>query len=97
MMQQDYQNALDYAERALSMSPEDYDVIDLKADILSGLGRFDECIAERDKYVTKYPELPSAYLSRANDLLSIRRYNDAVEDYNAAIILDPKLAEYPYL
>lgn len=97
MWKKDYHDALDYAERALSMSPEDYDVIDLKADILSRLGRFDECLVERNKYVSKYPDYPFVYLSRADDLLSIRKYNDAVEDYNTAIVLAPKLTEYPYL
>lgn len=94
---EDYINALDYAERALSMSPEDYDVIDLKADILSRLGRYKECLVERDRYVAQYPEYPVAYLSRADDLLSARRFNEAIEDYNTAIVLAPTLAEYPYL
>lgn len=94
---EDYINALDYAERALSMSPEDYDVIDLKADILSRLGRYKECLVERDRYVAQYPEYPVAYLSRADDLLSARRFNEAIEDYNTATVLAPTLAEYPYL
>lgn len=93
----DYPKALDYADIALAMSPEDYDVVDLKADILSRMGRYDECLIERDKYVSKYPEYPVAYLSRADDLLGARRFGDAIEDYNTAIVLAPSLAEYPYL
>lgn len=95
--QRDYAKALDYADRALAMNPDDYDVVDLKADILSRMGKYDDCIIERDKYVAKYPEYPVAYLSRADDLLSARRFNDAIEDYNTAIVLAPSLAEYPYL
>ena len=95
--QRDYAKALDYADRALAMAPDDYDVVDLKADILSRMGKYDDCIIERDKYVAKYPEYPVAYLSRADDLLSARRFNDAIEDYNTAIVLAPSLAEYPYL
>lgn len=94
---QEYTKALDYADRALAMNPDDFDVIDLKADILSRMGRYDECIIERDKYVAKYPEYPIAYLSRADDFLSARRFNNAIEDYNTAIVLAPSLAEYPYL
>lgn len=93
----EYDKALDYADRALAMNPDDYDVIDLKADILSSMGRFEECIVERDKYVTKYPEYPLAYLSRADDLLSARKFIDAIEDYNTAVILAPSLIDYPYL
>ena len=95
--QRDYAKALDYADRALAMNPDDYDVVDLKADILSRMGKYDDCIIERDKYVAKYPEYPVAYLSRADDLLNARRFNDAIEDYNTAIVLAPSLAEYPYL
>lgn len=95
--QRDYAKALDYADRALAMNPDDYDVVDLKADILSRMGKYNDCIIERDKYVAKYPEYPVAYLSRADDLLSARRFNDAIEDYNTAIVLAPSLAEYPYL
>ena len=95
--QNEYPEALDYADRALAMSPEDYDVVDLKADILSRMGRYEECLVERDKYVVRYPEYPVAYLSRANDLLNVRRFNDAIDDYNTAIVLAPLLAKYPYL
>lgn len=93
----DYVHALDYAERALAMSPEDYNIVDLKADILSGLGKYDKCIAERDRYVAKFPDNPTAYLSRANDLLDAKRFSDAIEDYNTAIVLAPSLSKYPYL
>lgn len=93
----DYIKALDYANRALAMSPEDYGVVALKADILSHLGRYDECLIERDKYVAKYPEYPISYFSRADDLLNARRFSDAIEDYNTVIVLAPSLEEYPYL
>lgn len=93
----DYAKALDYADRALAMNPEDYDVVDLKADILSRMGKFDECLIERDKYVAKYPEYPIAYLSRADDFLSARKFESAIEDYNTAVVLTPALSDNPYL
>lgn len=93
----DYVKALDYADRALAMNPEDYDVVDLKADILSQMGKFDDCLIERDKYVAKYPEYTIAYLSRADDLLSARKFESAIEDYNTAVVLAPTLSDYAYL
>lgn len=97
MEKKDYELALDYADRALAMNSEDYDLVELKADILSNLGRFDECLAERDRYVAKFPENPLAYLYRADNRINARRYNDAIDDFDTAIVLAPGFAEYPYL
>ena len=47
--------------------------------------------------MAKYPEYPVAYLSRADDLLNAKRFNDAIEDYDTAVVLAPSLAEFPYL
>lgn len=93
----DYARALDYAEQALAMSPEDFDVVDLKADIFSCLGKYNECLAERDRYVAQFPENPLSYISRAEDLLNARRFSDAIEDYSTAFVLAPSLEEAPYL
>ncbi len=93
----DFVKALEYTDRALAMNPEDYNVVDLKANILSYMGKYDECITERSRYVAQYPDHPLAYLSRGEDLLNARRYDDAIEDYNTATVLAPSLAEYPYL
>ncbi len=93
----DYSRALEYADRALEMNPDDYDVIDLRADILACLGRYDECIAERSKYIARYPEFPLAYIKRADNLLDAHESEKAIEDYNTAVVLAPKLNEFPYL
>lgn len=93
MAKKDYSRALDYADRALAMSPEDYDVVELKASILSAMQRFDECIAERDRYVAKYPDDELAYLNRAEDLMCAGLFDKALEDYNTALVMAPYLAE----
>ena len=92
----DCNNALEYADRALAMNPDDYDVIDLRADILARLGRFEECIAERSRYVARYPEYPFAYFSRADDLMNAREFEKAIEDYNTAMVLLPLMNEFSY-
>lgn len=97
MAKEDYGKALDYADRALAMSPDDYDVVDLKAEILSRMGNYEECLVERDRYLAQYPDNPFAYYQRANDRLNARRLDDAVEDFNTAIVLMPKIADDSYL
>lgn len=93
----EYTRALDYVERALAMDPEDDDLIGLKADILSYLGRFDECLVERDRYVAKNPELAYSYYSRADDRMSARRYDEAIEDYNTVTVIIPSFVNNPYI
>ncbi len=93
----DYNKALEYVERAIAMNPEDYDLVDLKGDILSKLGRFEECIAERDKYIAKFPENPMAYIYRAEDFSNARQFKKAVEDYSSAFILHPDASLIPVL
>lgn len=93
---QEYAKALDYADRALAMSPDDYDVVNLKADILSFLGRYEECLIERDRYVAQFPDDPFAYFSRGDDRLNARHFEEAIDDYNTAIVLTPSFAEQPF-
>lgn len=92
-----YRKALDYTEQALEMSPDDYSALNLKADILSRLGRFDESIVERSKIISQYPESVLSYLSRAENLMDAHRYNEAIEDYNTVTVLVPSLEDSPYL
>lgn len=89
--------AADYTERAMAMNPDDYDLIDLKADILSRTGRLDEALEYRDKYVAKYPDSPYAYLYRADDYMKARRFDDAVSDFNTMLVISPELADFKHL
>lgn len=92
----DYEKALQYAQRAIYMNNEDYDLVNLKADILCDLQRYDECLAERDKYIEKYPDEAVAYMNRAEDLMAAHRFEKAIEDYNTAAVLVPALEESAY-
>lgn len=93
----DYDKALEFVQRAIYMDTEDYELIDLKADILSDMMRFDECLAARDKYIERYPGMGLAYLSRAEDLMAAGKFEKAIEDYNTAGVIVPSLEESVYL
>lgn len=94
---EDYEQALNYADRSLDMDDEDVNTLKLKADILGSLGRYDECLEERDKCVSLYPEVADGYYYRANDYLAVRKYKEAVDDFNTAILLSPELQEIPFV
>ncbi|MDE6522862.1 MAG: retroviral-like aspartic protease family protein [Muribaculaceae bacterium] len=92
----DFEKALQYAQRAIYMDTQDYDLVDLKADILSDMQRYDECIEERDKYVAQYPGMAFAYVTRAEDLMAAHRFDKALEDYTTAGVIVPSLEESAY-
>lgn len=94
---EDYDKALDYADRALAMSTDDSGVRELKADILSSLGRYEDSISEWDGLISKNPENPLSYLSRAECQMSAHNFDKAIEDYDTAVVLSPELSKYPYL
>ncbi len=92
-----YEKALQYVQRAIYLDTQDYDLVNLKADILRDMQRYDECIEERDKYVNRYPEMAYGYLNRAEDLMTAHRFEKALEDYNTAAVIVPSLDESAYL
>ena len=95
-MIKDYENALQYVQRAIYLNKEDYDLVDLKADILSDMQRYDECITERNRYISRYPENPLSYINRAEDFMAVHHFDKAIEDYNTAAVLAPRLSESTY-
>lgn len=92
----DYENALQYTQRAIYLNNEDFDLVDLKADILCDMQRYDECIAERDKYVERYPGAALAYIYRAEDLMSAHRFEKALEDYTTASMIEPQIEDVAF-
>lgn len=88
--------ALDAAQRAIDIDPQAR-YIDVKAEALERLARFDEAIAERTTLVEQYPDYSQPYIDRAEDYLALRQFDKALEDYNTAIILSPKLEEWSHI
>lgn len=93
----DYDHALELVEGILQDNADDTDVLELKANILSEAGRVEEAMADRDLLITADPENPRHYLMRGYDNMEVRRYADAVEDFNAAAALDEVYARFPYM
>lgn len=93
----EYGKALSYVEEYLAADPEEDRVLNLKADLLGELGQFEESVKERDWLVNRYPEYSLSYLNRAEDLMSLRRFEEAIEDYTTATVLQPSLKDFPYL
>ena len=53
--------------------------------ILNREGKLDEALADFDRAIEKNGELAEAYLNRGNTYYLMRRYDEAIEDYQASL------------
>lgn len=88
----DYNTASNYIEKAQQMSPDDIDLIHMKADMLGESGDIDGAIAEWSKYVDKTPDYFGGYYRRGWFKDISMQTDAAIEDYKMAIMLQPDYA-----
>jgi tetratricopeptide (TPR) repeat protein len=67
-----------------------------KAQVLMGLGRFDEALAAFDAVIAVDPNYPDYHLDRGNALHRLGRDDEALESYQTAIRLGPPFPEALY-
>lgn len=92
----DYPNALTAINEAQQMRPDDMDLITTKADVLGESGDIDGAIAEWSRYIEKAPDFFYGYYRRGFYEDNSWRTDDALADYDMAMMLEPKYA-YAYL
>ena len=55
----------------------------------AGLGDFESALADAEKTVAYKPDWPKGYSRKGAALYGLRRFNDAVEAYEAGLAIDP--------
>lgn len=93
----DYKRAMEYVESGLAMAPDDYALMDMKADLLALTGKFDEALALRNLLASSFPGNAGVYFARGDLQTELRNYDAAIEDFILATALDPDYASHPYL
>lgn len=88
----DYNSALNYIEKAQQMSPDDIDLIQMKADMLGESGDIDRAIAEWSRYIEKTPDYFGGYYRRGWFKDVSMQTDAAIEDYKMAVMLQPDYA-----
>lgn len=88
----DFTNALDCIDRAMQMTPDDLDLISSKADILGECGDYEGAIAEWSKFIEKTPDFGGGYYRRGWFKDLSMKTDEALDDYNMAIMLLPDYA-----
>lgn len=92
----EYTQALEAITQAQQMRPDDLDLISSKADILGESGDIGGAIAEWTRYIDKSPDFFGGYYRRGFFKDLAQRTDEAIDDYNMAIMLNPDYA-YSYL
>ena len=92
----DYNSALTFVDKGLSMAVDDDDLIMSKGDILNEMGRRDEAIQMLDIFIDKNPEFGYGYYRRGWYKDEKGDREGAIDDYTMAITLMPSYA-YSYI
>ena len=88
----DFTTALEYVTQAQQMMSDNIDLIQMKADILGESGNIEDAIAEWSKYVEKTPDSFGGYYRRGWYKDVSMKTDEAIEDYQMAIMLQPDYA-----
>ena len=92
----DYPHALEHIDYAIEMDSTDARDIQMRAELLFHMGRFEECMQTIDKFIDEAPDYWGGYCNRGIYKENMGNIEGAIEDYSMCIELEPELA-YPYL
>ncbi len=85
----DLTSALNYYEKALKTNPNFTIALRKKADVLNEMGRHEEARTCCDTILLLDRNIKSAWLNRGMALLRLNRYDEACNDLNEALSIDP--------
>ena len=93
MSRRQFELAIQYLNRALSLNPDFADGYLNRGTALKGLNRLDEALSSFESAIALRPEYAEAYNNRGIVLKAINRLDDALASYNHALLLKPDYAE----
>ena len=88
-----FDEALASYDRALTLQPNEADVLNNRGLALDKLKRHDEALASCSRAIGLRPQFYSAFNSRGTILYDLKRHDEALADYERAIALQPDFAE----
>lgn len=87
-----FRQAISHCGLALSVNPNNVEVLSNRGSAHLSLGDFDLALADFSKAIEKRPEDASNYFNRALAHAAKQQHHDAIADYSKAIELMPGLA-----
>lgn len=92
-----YNEAADYIERAIILNPKDYSLLIIKADYLTEAGLLKNSLKARNEYIAHNNNDAMGYIRRAENFRLLKKYDEAINDINNAIALNPQYNNVPYI
>jgi cellulose synthase operon protein C len=93
MDEEDYEGAIKEAHRALAINPADLKSISLEAAYYLVRGNTESFAASEKKALAINPNYGRFYFTLAENMISLRKYQEAVDFNRKAVALDPQLWE----
>jgi tetratricopeptide (TPR) repeat protein len=84
-----YDQAIQFYDRALEIDPNYIDALDGKGYVLDNLARYDEAITYCDKVLAIDPNNIDALINKGVALNGLARYDEAITYYDKALTIDP--------
>lgn len=88
-----YDDAMKYIDLTIKLDSTEYDELTSKADIYACKGDLKSAISLMDEYVKKRPDYNFAYRKRGVFKMENKQFEDALEDFDMAITLAPKVIQ----
>jgi stress-induced-phosphoprotein 1 len=84
-----YAEAIEHFTKASALDPTNHVFYSNRSAAHAGLGDFASALADAEKTVAYKPDWPKGYSRKGAALYGLRRFNDAVEAYEAGLAIDP--------
>lgn len=92
-LKSEYPRALELANQAITIAPQDGLAHSVKGNILQGLGRYEDALLSFDEAIRLLPVYAEACNNKGNVLQDMYRFEEALIWYDKAISLDPSYAK----
>ncbi len=86
----DFEGALDFFIKALSVEPQNEKILANQGLALSGLKRFDEALQSLNQAIALNPHFPEPYYNKATVLIKLKRLEEALTYLDRYITLKPE-------
>jgi tetratricopeptide (TPR) repeat protein len=85
----DYGKAIESLHTAIRIDPEDPKYYNNIGICLGRIGAHEEALAMLSEYIRRKPEMAEGYNNRANIYKAMRRYREALADYDKSLAINP--------